>query len=102
MADVGSGSAFQRALANEMKRTSEAIIQQLATPLVLYQIYADMTDEEREAIAQRARVRNLIELEETVEAACQAIYDQHEGYWPSPHERHVIAIALLSHECDPW
>lgn len=40
---------------------------------------------------------NLRRLEAAVEHACQAIYGQREGYWPSDMERHHIAIALVAY-----
>lgn len=39
---------------------------------------------------------DLLALEDDVERACQAIYAQREGYWPSDMERHHIAIALVT------
>lgn len=38
---------------------------------------------------------SLDRLEAKVEAGCQAIYRECEGYWPSDYERHRIAIAIV-------
>ena len=62
--------------------------------------YADEGDrvriaELREEIAW-LEVDPLDRLEASVERACQAIYAEREGYWPSDSERHNIAIALVA------
>lgn len=100
MAGVNEG-AFASALQAEMRRTVEAITEQVNTPMPFGDLYANMTDAEREEMRQRAAHRNLEELGYAVGAACRAVYiDCH--LWPTAEQRHMIAVALLSHECDPW
>lgn len=46
-------------------------------------------------------VANLTHLERLVQAGCEAIYREREGYWPSDMERHHIAIALVEQAVYP-
>jgi UDP-N-acetyl-D-mannosaminuronate dehydrogenase len=51
------------------------------------------------AMEKKAEVEdeeNLLKLEEAVELACQAIYAEHRGYWPSESERARIASVLVA------
>jgi hypothetical protein len=43
----------------------------------------------------------LVKVEEAVERACQAIYAEFDGYWPSDLERARIAVALLAEHLPP-
>lgn len=45
---------------------------------------------------ERREVLSLVQVERAVERACEAIYREFDGYWPSDGERARIAVALLA------